>query len=105
MALATFLRLQLLVGGVSVNPNLNAGPGGPTLEKLVDWAAGLVLLACAAGALLGIGQWVLGSHSTRASQVDAGKTKVFVSLGCAFIIGALPALINFFEGLGSTVHK
>lgn len=104
MALATFVRLQLLVG-VDINPNLKSGPGGPTLEKLVDWGAGLVLLACAAGALLGIGQWALGSHTTRASQVDSGKTKVFVSLGCAFLVGALPALINFFEGLGSTVHK
>lgn len=105
MALATFVKFQLLAGAVKVDPNLNAGPGGPTLEKLVNWGAGLMLLACAAGALLGIGQWVLGNHSTRASQVDAGKTKVFVAVACAFLIGALPALINFFEGLGSTVHK
>lgn len=103
MALATFLRLQLLTGGVDINPNLSAGPGGSVLEKLVNWGAGLMLLACAAGALVGIGQWVLGSHSTRASQVDAGKTKVGVSVGCAFLIGALPALINFFQSLGGTV--
>jgi hypothetical protein len=105
VALATFVRLQLLVGGVKVNPNLNAGPGGPTIEKLLDWLAGLMLVACAAGALYGVGQWVLGSHSSRASQVDSGKTKVGIGLGGAFIIGALPALIDFFLSTGGTVHK
>jgi len=103
VALATFVKLQLLVGAVKIDPNLNAGPGGPTLERLLDWAAALALLACAAGALFGIGQWVLGSQSSRASQVDSGKHHVFVALGCAFLIGALPAFINFLDGLGGTV--
>lgn len=105
MALATFIKLQLLAGDISINPNLNAGPGGATFEKLVDWLAGLTLLACAVGALFGIGKWVLGSRDGHPGQVQSGRNTVGVAMGAAFGIGALPALINFFNSLGTTVHK
>jgi hypothetical protein len=105
VALATFVKLQLLAGAVQINPNLNAGPGGATLERMVNWLAGVMLLACAAGALLGIGQWVLGSRGNNVGQVDAGRTKVAIAAIGAFLVGALPAIINFFESLGGAVHK
>lgn len=105
MALAIFIRLQLLAADVSINPNPNAGPGGPTAERLLNWLAGLVLLACAAGALFGIGKWVLGSQDGHPGQVQSGRRWVGVALGCAFLVGALPAFINFLNSLGTTVHK
>jgi hypothetical protein len=105
VALAIFVRLQLLVGGVKVNPNLNAGPGGATFETLVDWLAGIMLLVCAVGALFGVGKWVLGSQDGHPGQVQSGRRMVGIALGGAFIIGALPALIDFFQSSGGTVHK
>jgi len=54
VALAIFTRLQLLAGDVKIDPNLGAGPGGPTAERLVNWLAALMLLGCAVGALFGL---------------------------------------------------
>lgn len=105
MALAIFVRLQLLAGKVSINPNLNAGPGGETFEKLVNWLAGIMLVVCAIGALFGIGKWVLGSHDGHPGQVQSGRRMVGIAMAGAFLIGALPALIDFFESSGGTVHK
>jgi hypothetical protein len=105
VALATFVKLQLLVGAVSINPNLNAGPGGATFEKLVDWLAGIMLLVCAVGALFGIGKWVLGSRDGHPGQVQSGRNMVGIAMLGAFVIGALPAFINFLNSLGTTVHK
>lgn len=105
MALAIFTKLQLLAGDVKIDPNLNAGPGGPIAEKLVNWLAALMLLACAVGALFGVGKWVLGSRDGHPGQVQSGRNWVGLALLGAFIIGALPALINFFNSLGTTVHK
>lgn len=105
MALAIFIRLQLLAGDVSINPNLSAGPGGATAERLLNWLAGLTLLACAAGALFGICKWVLGSQDGHPGQVQSGRRWVGVALLGAFGVGALPAFINFLNSLGTTVHK
>lgn len=104
MALATFVNPQLLLGAaVKVNPNSNALPGMPAAEKLVDGLAAFILLGCAAGALLGIGQWVLGSRTNNYSQADSGRTKVAIAAGGAFLVGALAAIINFFVTAGSAV--
>jgi hypothetical protein len=105
VALAAFIKLQLLAGDVSINPNLNAGPGGATAERLLNWLAGITLLACAAGALFGICKWVLGSRDGHPGQVQSGRNWVGVALLGAFGVGALPAFINFLNSLGTTVHK
>lgn len=105
MALAAFIKLQLLAGDISINPNLNAGPGGATAERLVNWLAGITLVVCAAGALFGVCKWVLGSRDGHPGQVQSGRNWVGVALLGAFIVGALPAFINFLNTLGGTVHK
>lgn len=104
MALAILARFPLLLSAaVKVNPNSKALPGMPAAEKLVDGLAAFMLLGCAAGALLGIGQWVLGSRTNNYSQADSGRTKVAIAAGGAFLIGALAAIINFFQTAGSAV--
>ena len=105
MALAIFVKFQLLAGEVKIDPDLKAGPGGATFEKLVDWLAGITLLACAAGALFGICKWVLGSRDGHPGPVQSGRNWVGVALLGAFGVGALPAFINFLNSLGTTVHK
>lgn len=104
MALATLAKLPpLLEAAVKVKPNSTALPGMAAAEKLVDGLAAFVLLGCAAGALLGIGQWVLGSRTNNYSQADSGRTKVAVAAGGAFLVGALAAIINFFLSAGGAV--
>ena len=105
MALAVLVKLQLALdsAAVAINPNPNGGPGTPALEKLVNWLAAIVLIGCALGLLIGVGQWVLGSKSNNFSHASDGKQKVLYSLCGAFVVGAGAALINFFYTSGSAV--
>jgi hypothetical protein len=88
---------------IQIEPNDRGLPGLGAAEKLVGGLAKYVLLACLAGALLGIGQWVLGSRTSNYSQADSGRTKVAIAAGGAFLVGALSAIINFFEVAGGGV--
>ena len=106
MAIAVLVKLQLALdsaAAVAINPTPKGGPGTPALEKLVNWLAAIVLIGCALGLLIGIGQWVLGSKSNNFSHASDGKQKVLYSLLGAFTLGAGAALINFFHSAGTTV--
>lgn len=103
MALALFVKLQLAVEKVDVNPNPKGLPGTQALEKLVNGLAMLALLACVAGVLIGAAQWALGSKSNNYSHASDGKSKVLYGLLGAFVVGAGAALINFFYTSGSAV--
>jgi len=88
---------------VSVHPNPDALPGMPTAEKLTNGLAAFVLLGCFVGALIGIGQWVLGNRAHNVSQADAGKTKFGAAVIGAFGVGALTTIINFFINAGGQI--
>ncbi len=104
MALAILVKFSVLADvAIKVKPDSDGLPGMKAAEKLVDGLAAFILIACAAGALLGIGQWVLGSRHSNYSQADSGKNKVAVAAGGAFLVGALAAIINFFAGAGGAV--
>jgi hypothetical protein len=92
-----------VAAAVSLKPDPNALPGMPTAEKLVDGIAAFVILGCVLGALLGIGQWVLGSRTSNYSQADSGKSKVGAAVLGAFGVGAMAAIINFFVGAGGQI--
>ncbi|HVX31888.1 MAG TPA: hypothetical protein VHA80_02010, partial [Solirubrobacterales bacterium] len=72
------------LAAVAVKPDPDGLPGMPAATKLVDGLAAFILLACVAGFLLGVGQWVLGSKTSNFSQSDSGKSKVLVSVLGAF---------------------
>jgi hypothetical protein len=95
--------LALAVTQVHLEPKDGALPGMQAVEKLVDGLAEYILIACFAGALFGIGQWVLGSRTNNYSQTDSGKAKVAIAAAGAFLVGALPAIINFFTTAGGGV--
>lgn len=105
MELPTLLDLASgpLRAAVKVNPNPDGLPGMPAATKLVNGLAAFILLACAAGFLLGLGQWVLGSKTSNFSQADSGKGKVVASVLGAFGVGAVAAIINFFLSAGQGV--
>jgi len=90
------------IAAVSIKPEPTL-PGGAEAQKLINGGTYFVLLACVAGALLGLGQWALGSRTSNYSQADNGKSKVVACIVAAFLTGALGAIINFFVSAGGAV--
>ncbi len=88
---------------IAIKPDPTALPGGGEAQKLINGGTYFVLLACVAGALLGLGQWALGSRTSNYSQADSGKSKVVACIVAAFLTGALGAIINFFVSAGGAV--
>ena len=105
--MATHLPSQLTalaISAVDISPNSNGLPGFQTAERLLGGGAKYILLACFAGGLWRIGQWVLGTRHGHGEGASAGKVKIGIACAGVFLVGALPALLNFFEGIGKTVR-
>jgi hypothetical protein len=94
---------SLARAAVEISPNSNGLPGFSAAEKLLGGGAKYVLLACVAGAFWGIAQWVLGSRHSNSDLASSGQKKIGIACAGFFLIGALPAIFNFFEGVGKTV--
>lgn len=92
-----------LVPLVSVHPNPSNLPGGHVIQQLLDGLAGWALFGSLAAMFVSAIVWALGANSGNYHAAGRGKTGVLVSAGSALLIGAAPALINFFNHLGSTV--
>ena len=98
------VRLIAAAQKVNVNPNPSGLPGSDALQKLLNGAAALALLACVAAFVIGAAQWGFGSRSQNYSQAADGKERMLKSVGGAFGIGAVAAVINFFYSAGTGVH-
>lgn len=105
-ATLTFLRahLALRLVDVTVAPTPNQLPGGSTLQNLVNGIDAWALILSLVGLLVGAAIWALGAHSQNYQQSFIGRKAVLVSAGAALLIGAAPALINFFFHTGVGVH-
>lgn len=105
--MAVFAKFQFHVLAaaekVSVNPNPDALPGGDVLQKLLNGAAAFGLMACVGAFVVGAAQWGFGSRSQNYGQAADGKEKMMKSVGGAFAIGAVAAIINFFYHAGTGV--
>ena len=73
---------------VSLNPSVNALPGGGTLQELTN----------------GLGAWALGIHAQNYQQSLVGRRAVLVSGLAALLIGAAPPIVNFFFHTGTNLH-
>lgn len=89
---------------VSLSPNLNGLPGGAELQALTNGLGGWALLLSLVGLVIGAVMWALGSHSQNFHQSFSGRRAVLVSALAALLIGAGPALVNFFFHAGTNVH-
>ena len=92
-----------LLAKVTIHPNPDGLPGSGSIEKLIDGLAFFALLACAAGMLLGAALYAFGSRSHNYSQAANGRAMMLYAAVGAFVAGATPALINFFQQAGGTV--
>lgn len=98
------MSLVQLLANVKLNPDLQGLPGGGTLQELVNGVAGWALIGSLAALVIGALAWALGSHSHNVHQSMAGRRAVLASGAAALLIGASPALINFFFHAGRTLH-
>lgn len=93
-----------VLGDVSLNPDTNDLPGGSVLQSLTNGLGGWALVLALVGLLVGAVMWALGSHTQNYHQSYSGRRAVLVSGIAALVIGAAPALVNFFFHAGTSVH-
>jgi MFS family permease len=97
-------RFVVRLADVSLTPDLNDLPGGAELQSLTDGLGGWALVLSLVGLLIGAVMWALGSHTQNYHQSYSGRRAVLVSGLAALLIGAGPALVNFFFHAGTNVH-
>jgi len=96
------VHLHLL--GVTMTPDPTQLPGGQVLQRLTDGLGGWALALSLVGLLIGAAAWALGAHSQNYQQSYSGRKAVLVSGFAALLIGAGPAIVNFFFSTGQGVH-
>ncbi len=92
--------LMLISGVVNLNPTQSGLPGTSQLQSLINGVAFWGLLAALAGLVIGAGTWALGAHSNNYQHAATGRRAVLVSIAAVLIIGAAPAILNFFFTTG-----
>ena len=88
---------------VDLSPNPNDLPGGNVIQQLLDGLAGWALFGSLAALLISAIVWGLGANGGNYHAANKGKTGVLVAAVTALLIGAAPALVNFFNELGGRV--
>ncbi len=92
--------LAVATPAASFSPTASKLPGGAVLQTLVDGLGGWALILALAGLVIGAALWALGSHSQNYQQSFVGRRAVLVSGLAALIVGAAPAIIDFFFHTG-----
>ncbi len=89
---------------VSLSPDPTALPGGQVLQHLMNGLGAWALAFSLVGLLVGAAAWALGSHGQNYHQTFVGRRAVLISGLAALLIGAGPAIVNFFFNAGKGVH-
>lgn len=89
---------------VTLHPTTARLPGGTALQNLTNGIGGWALMLSLVGLVVGAALWALGAHSQNYQHSFVGRRAVLVSGLAALLIGAAPALINFFFHTGLGVH-
>lgn len=93
----------LRLANVALTPNPGNLPGATVLQKLTNGIGGWALIFSLVGMVVGAALWALGAHSQNYHQSFVGRRAVLVSGLAALLIGAAPAVINFFFNAGLKV--
>jgi MFS family permease len=89
---------------VQLTPDTNSLPGGQVLQHLMNGLGGWALAFALIGLVVGAAAWALGSHGQNYQQSYVGRRAVLISGLAALLIGAGPAIINFFFHAGQGVN-
>jgi MFS family permease len=92
-----------VLADVSMKPDPTALPGGDVLQRLTDGIGSWALIAALIGMLIGAAAWALGHYSQNYQQSYNGRKGLLASGAAALVIGAAPAVVNFFMTLGQSV--
>ncbi len=95
--------ILLAAQGVKANPDTSQLPGGEVLQNLTNGVMGWALVLALVALIVSSAAWALGANSQNHHYTTAGKRGVMVSGLAALLIGAAPAIINFFFNSGSGV--
>jgi hypothetical protein len=98
------LRLHLVLAAVSATPDPNGLPGSSVADKLINDLFFYTLIGCLPGLFVSVLIWVFSSRAQNYHHAAAGRQGTIIAAVGALVAGAGPALINFFQGLGSQVH-
>jgi MFS family permease len=89
---------------VQVQPDTTKLPGGQVLQNLMNGLDGWALALSLVALVIGAAAWALGSHAQNYQQTYVGRRAVLISGLAALLIGAGPAIVNFFFQAGQGVH-
>ncbi len=93
-----------VIARVSATPDPGGLPGSSVAERLINGLFFYTLLGCLAGLLVSVLVWVFSSRAQNHHHAALGRQGTVIAFFGALIAGASPALINFFQGLGSQVR-
>ena len=94
----------MFLADVTLTPDPANLPGGEVLQHLTNGLGGWALIGALVALVIGAATWALGSHSQNYQQSFTGRKTVLVAGLAALLIGAAPAIINFFFHAGQGVH-
>ena len=94
----------MLAQVVPFRPDPTGLPGSAVLQQLTNGVGFWALIFALAGMLVGAGAWAIGNHSQNYHQAFNGRRAVLISGLAALIVGAAPALVNFFYSAGKAVN-
>jgi hypothetical protein len=94
----------MLLADVTMTPDPANLPGGEVLQRLTNGLGAWALIGALVALVIGAAAWALGAHAQNFQQSLTGKRTVLVAGLAALLIGAAPAIINFFFHAGQGVH-
>ena len=97
------LSIMSIIGAVSARPEPGQLPGGQVLQNLTNGVMGWALILALVALVVSAVAWALGSNSNNYQYSVAGRRGVVISGLAALLIGAAPAIINFFFNTGTRV--
>ena len=89
---------------VTLQPSISSLPGGALLQQIANGLGAWALILALIGLIVGAAMWAIGAHSNNYQQSYSGRRTVLASGGAALVIGAAPALVNFFFHAGQGIH-
>ena len=91
------------VKDVKLAPDPKGLPGSDVLQGLINGLAFWALLAALAGVVCGCVVWAAASHSQNYHAAGRGRLGTIACAAAALLIGAAPAIVNFFADAGGKV--
>lgn len=88
------------LSSVGITPKAGDLPGSGVLQGLADGIDSWALIASMVGVVVGAVVWAFGHYSQNYQQAYNGRKGVMVSGLAALLVGATPAIINFFFAKG-----